>query len=70
MTNPDLSGTSIKTTMTKDNELRYTFKNDIQTIPVCVTWEQAKALHERGLSEPVEFPEPPKKTAAEIAEQT
>ena len=32
MTNPDLSGTSIKTTMTKDNELRHTFKNDIQTI--------------------------------------
>lgn len=67
MTDFDISGTSIKTTLTKDNELRYTFKNDIQTIPVCVTWEQAKALHERGLSEPVEFPEPPKKTAEEIA---
>ena len=67
MTDFDISGTSIKTTLTKDNELRYTFKNDIQTIPVCVTWEQAKELHERGLSEPVEFPKPPKKTAKEIA---
>jgi len=67
MTDFDISGTSIKTTLTKDNELRYTFNNEIQTIPVCVTWEQAKALHERGLSEPVEFPKPPKKTPEEIA---
>tara|TARA_B100000767_G_scaffold218660_1_gene206604 strand:+ start:18 stop:1619 length:1602 start_codon:yes stop_codon:yes gene_type:complete len=53
MTDFDISGTSIKTTLTKDNELRYVFKNDIQTIPICVSWEQAKDLHERGLSEPV-----------------
>ena len=53
MTDYDISGASIKTTLTKDNELRYVFKNDIKTIPVCVTWQQAEALHNRGLSEPV-----------------
>ena len=66
MTDFDISGTSIKTTLTKDNELRYVFKNDIRTIPICVTWDQAKALHERGLSEPVKFPKPPNKTDEEI----
>lgn len=66
MTDFDISGTSIKTTLTKDNELRYVFKNDIQTIPICVTWDQAKALHENGLSEPVKFPKPPNKTDEEI----
>lgn len=42
------------------------FKNDIQTIPICVTWNQAKTLHENGLSEPVKFSKPPNKTDAEI----
>ena len=53
MTDYDISGASIKSTLTKDNELRYVFKNNIKTIPVCVSWEQAETLHERGLSEPV-----------------
>ena len=66
MTDFDISGTSIKTTLTKDNELRYVFKNDIRTIPICVTWDHAKALHENGLSEPVKFPKPPNKTDKEI----
>lgn len=66
MTDFDISGTSIKTTLTKDNELRYVFKNDIYTIPICVTWNQAKTLHENGLSEPVKFSKPPNKTDAEI----
>jgi hypothetical protein len=66
MTDFDISGTSIKTTLTKDNELRYVFKNDIQTIPICVTWNQAKTLHENGLSEPVKFSKPPNKTDGEI----
>ena len=66
MTDFDISGTSIKTTLTKDNELRYVFKNDIRTIPICVTWDHAKALHERGLSEPVKFPKPKGKTNKEI----
>lgn len=68
MTDFDISGTSIKTTLTKDNELRYVFKNDIQTIPICVTWDQAKALDERGLSEPVSFAKPKGKTDAEAEE--
>jgi len=55
MTDFDISGASIRTTLTKDNELRYVFDNDIQTIPICVSWEQAKHLHERGLSEPVKL---------------
>ena len=55
MTDFDISGASIRTTLTKDNELRYVFDNDIQTIPICVSWEQAKNLHERGLSEPVKL---------------
>ena len=55
MTDFDISGASIRTTLTKDNELRYVFDNDIQTIPICVSWEQAKDLHERGLSEPVKL---------------
>lgn len=53
MTDYDISGASIKSTLTKDNELRYVFKNNIRTIPVCVSWEQAETLHEQGLSEPV-----------------
>jgi hypothetical protein len=53
MTDFDISGTSIKTTLTKDNELRYTFRNNIRTIPICVTWPQAEELHDLGLSEPV-----------------
>lgn len=53
MTDYDISGTPIKSTLTKDNELRYVFRNNIKTIPVCVSWEQAEALHEKGLSEPV-----------------
>lgn len=68
MTDFDISGTSIKTTLTKDNELRYVFKNDIQTIPICVTWDQAKTLDERGLSEPVSFTKPKGKTDAEVEE--
>lgn len=70
MTDFDISGTSIKTTLTKDNELRYVFKNDIQTIPICVTWEQAKMLDERGLSEPVSFTKPKGKTDAEVEDAT
>lgn len=53
MTDFDISGTSIKTTLTKDNELRYTFRNHIRTIPICVSWPQAEELHDLGLSEPV-----------------
>ena len=53
MTDFDISGTSIKTTLTKDNELRFVFRNNIRTIPICVTWSQAENLHELGLSEPV-----------------
>ena len=66
MTDFDISGTSIKTTLTKDNELRYVFKNEIKTIPICVTWDQAKVLHERGFSEPFKIPKPKNKTASEI----
>ena len=66
MTDFDVSGTSIKTTLTKDNELRYVFKNDIQIIPICVTGEQAKTLDERGLLEPVSFTKPRGKTDAEV----
>jgi hypothetical protein len=55
MTDFDISGASIRTTLTKDNELRYVFKNNIKTIPVCVSWEQARDLHELGLSEPVKL---------------
>lgn len=36
MADYDMSGTSIKSTLTKDNELRYVFRNNIKTIPVCV----------------------------------
>jgi hypothetical protein len=55
MTDFDVSGTSIKSTLTKDNELRYIFRNYIKTIPLCVTWPQAENLHVLGLSEPVKF---------------
>jgi hypothetical protein len=55
MTDFDISGASIRTTLTGDNQRRYVFDNEIITIPVCVTWPQAQELHDRGLSEPVKI---------------
>lgn len=57
MTDFDTSGSSIRTTLTGDNKRRYSFVNDVTSIPICVSWDQAQMLHERGLSEPVSISE-------------
>lgn len=57
MTDFDTSGSSIRTTLTGDNRRRYSFNNNVTSIPICVSWDQAQILHERGLSEPVNIQE-------------
>ncbi|MEP1353274.1 MAG: ATP-binding protein [Tateyamaria sp.] len=48
----DITGQDIGYTLTKDSS-RYTFRNTVKVVPLGVNWEQAQALHDAGVSEPV-----------------